>query len=220
MSINRRELIEGYMRVPTGNICDSMDELGLPLGVICELNPISATQKQSVGFAVTMKQMERHQIAEGKRLATHSKVIDNEIIYGDMLVIDVNGRKDVCSGGAMLARRAKMRGASGFVINGCLRDIREIVEMDFPVHLLGASPVRSYPHLQTIGINIPVEINGVQITPGDLIVTDETGIVVVPPIYAEEILKKALEINAKEMQLINLISDGMSFADAKAKVKF
>ena len=220
MLMTKKELIEGYKGIPTANICDAMDQLGLPLGVISELLPISATQKQAVGFAVTLKQMERHQAAEGKSLATHSQVVDDEISYGDILVIDNNGRRDVCTGGALLARRAKMRGASGYVINGCLRDIREIVELDFPVHLVGANPVKSVPHLQTVGVNIPVEIHGVQINPGDLIITDDTGIVVVPIIYAEKVLEKAKEIHAKEIQLDKLVASGMSFAEAAVKAKF
>ena len=217
--MDRSEVIEGYMKVPTGNICDAMDQLGIPIGVILGLNPISPTQKRAVGYALTIKQMERHQTAEGKGLAKHSKVIDDEISYGDMLVIDVNGRKDVCTGGSILAKRAKLRGASGYVINGCLRDVREIAEMDFPVHLVGSTPVKSSPHLQTIGINIPIEINGVQIIPGDLIVTDDTGIVVIPERYIERVLKIALEINEKENQINKMISDGISFADAVSKTR-
>lgn len=219
MSMTKKELIENYSKIPTGNICDAMDQLKLPMGVISGLNPISYNQKRAVGFAVTIKQMERHQAAEGKNLATHSKVIDEELSYGDMLVIDVNGRRDVCSGGEILAKLAKMKGVSGFIVNGCLRDKQGIVDLDFPVHLIGTSPVKSAPHLQTVGVNIPVEINGVQIIPGDLIVADDTGIVVVPQNFIEDVLKKALEIQEKETKFIELISSGMSFADTIAKIK-
>lgn len=217
--LSRKELIEGYLRVPTANVCDAMAQLDLPVRVIEGLHPVSPTQRPAVGFAVTVKQMQRHQAAEGKGLATHSKVIDTQLQYGDMLVIDVGGRTDVCTGGALLARRAQQRGASGYLINGCLRDVREIAALDFPVHLVGASPVKSSPALQTVGINIPVEINGVQILPGDLVMSDDTGVIVVPAQVAEQVLERALAINAKEAALEEMLIVGKTFAEAAAAVK-
>lgn len=218
MPISREKLIEGFLKVPTGNVCDAMVQLGVPLGVIQGLHALDPNQRQAVGVAVTVKQMERHQTAEAKNLATHSKVIDGQLEYGDFLVLDVGGRTDVCSGGALLARRAKMQGASGFIVNGCLRDIREIGKLDFPVHLLAGSPIKSSLHLQTVGVNIPVEVRGVQINPGDVIITDDTGIVVLPAQSAESVLAKALEINSKEVALESLISEGKSFAEAATLV--
>lgn len=218
MAIGREALIEAFLKVPTGNVCDAMIQLSVPLGVIQGLHELDPNQKRAVGFAVTVKQMERHQAAEGKNLATHSRVIDMQLEYGDLLVLDVGGRTDVCSGGALLARRAKMQGASGFIVNGCLRDIREIRKLDFPVHLLGGSPIKSSVHLQTVGIDIPVEIGGVQVNPGDVIITDDTGIVVLPAQYAEAVLAKALEINSKEVTLEALISEGKSFTEAATLV--
>ena len=214
MSISRKDLINGFLGLPTGNVCDAMVKLNMPLKVVYGLHQLSSEQSRSVGLAVTVKQMEKYQSGTTTNLATHSRVIDTQLQYGDLLVLDVGGRTDVCSGGSLLVRRAKEQGASGFIVNGCLRDLREIQTLDFPVHLLGGSPIKSSLHLQTVGVNIPVEIGGVQINPGDVIIADDTGIVVFPEEYAEAILKKAMEIHDKETRLENFIKEGKSFAEA------
>ena len=159
--------------------------------------------------------MTRAQSAEGAALAKHAQVIGEMLGEGDMLVIDADGRTDVCTGGALLALCAKLRGASGWVINGALRDIEEIRALDFPVHLKGGSPVKSAPLLQTVGVNVPVEFGGVQICPGDLILTDETGIVVIPAAHAEAVLEKAQSIGRIEAQTEQLLRAGRTFAQAK-----
>lgn len=213
--MEKRILLKEYENISTSNVADAMAQLGIPCGVLdANLHPLSLTQRRAAGIAVTVKQMVRSQLAEGASLAKHSKIIDEVLNPGDLMVIDVGGRTDVCTGGFLLALRAKTRGAAGYVINGCLRDIREIAELDFPVHLIGCSPTKSAPMLQTVGINIPLEIGGVQINPGDLVLTDDTGIVVIPMVHAEAVLSKAKEINAKENHLQQLLEQGLSFSEA------
>lgn len=220
MNSKEKELIEGYKKLITGNFCDAMVRFGLPLGVIYGLYPISANQKMAVGFAATLKQMERHQSEKEENLTAHTKFISEDLSEGGMFVMDIGGRRDICSAGDILARIAKIKGVAGFIVNGCVRDVGGIVELGFPVHAIGTTPEKSAPHLRTIGVNITVEINGVQIRPGDLIVADQTGVVVIPRMYAEKVLEKALEIHSKEAQMINMISKGTSLADAAAKVGF
>ncbi|MHC1757943.1 MAG: RraA family protein [Negativicutes bacterium] len=212
------KLLASFREIPTGNAADAMAQLGIPRGTINGLFPLSLQQSRAAGYAVTIKQMQRSQMASGKGLATHSKVIDEQLNQGDLLVIDVGGRTDVCTGGAILALRAKLRGVAGYVINGCLRDLREIADLDFPVHLIGGSPNKSAPDLQTVGINLPVEIGGVQINPGDLVLTDDTGIVIIPRARAEAVLDAALSIKAKEECLTEYIKGGMSFSEAAKAV--
>lgn len=217
---NKAELLKQFEAIPTGNAADAMAKLGIQSGALdSTLFPLIPSQRRTAGTAVTVKQMVRSQAAEGASLAKHSKVIDSQLTPGDLLVIDVGGRTDVCTGGFLLALRAKMQGASGYVINGALRDLEEIAQLDFPVYLAGGSPVKSSPLLETIGINIPVEIGGVQINPGDVVLMDRTGVVVIPVKFAEDVLAKAKEIGAKEEALQKLLEKGGSFAEAAKEVK-
>jgi len=212
--MDKEQLLERYIKVPTANIVDAMDRLGVARGVVQGLARLSATQQRAAGFALTVKQMQRHQTEQGRTLATHMQVVDELAQPGDLLVIDVGGRRDVCTGGALIALRAKMRGVTGYLINGCLRDVQEIAALGFPVYFLGASPVKSSPDLQTVAVNSTVEIGGVQIRPGDLIVHDDTGVVVIPPEQAAAVLAEAEAIMDKESKAEQLIKQGYSVAEA------
>lgn len=217
--MDRQELIRAFEQVPTSNAADALAKLGIPGGVIdAGLHPLSAPQRRAAGFAVTLRQMSRSRNAEGAAPARHGQVIDEILGEGDMLVIDAGGRTDACTGGGLMALRAKIRGASGWVVNGAVRDIEDIRALGFPVHLKGSSPAASTP-LQTVGINIPVEIGGVQICPGDIVLTDETGIVVIPPIQAEAVLLKAQEIGRAEAEAERLLREGLSIAQVKKEAK-
>ena len=213
--MDRIELIRAFEKVPSGNAADALAELGLPDGFVdAGLYPLAPSQRRAAGFAVTVKQVSRSQDPEKAGPARHGQVIDEFLREGSMLVIDAGGRTDVCTGGGLMALRSKLLGASGWVINGAVRDAEEIRALDFPVHLKGTSPVKSVPRLQTAGVNVPVGIGGVQICPGDLVLADETGIVVIPPEQAEAVLAKALEIGRKEEEAERLLLAGKSFMQA------
>lgn len=213
-SLRRARLVEAFRSIPTANVCDAMAQLGLGCGAVHGLAPISVQQPRAVGFAFTIRQAPRHHAAQEANLATHARVIDEVLAPHDMLVIDVGGRLDICTGGALLALRAQVRGAAGFVVNGCLRDVREIAKSGFPVHLVGSSPVKSSVALQTVGINEPVDVGGVHIRAGDLVMTDDTGIVVVAIERAWDVLERAQQIEAREAIVMQLLKGGMPFAEA------
>ena len=213
--LNRMELIEAFKVIPTGNVSDAMDKLEIPRGVIHGLSPLSMQQPRTVGVAVTIKQMQRHQEAKGNKLAKQGTVIDEIASPGDVLVFDVGGRLDICTGGALLALRAKMRGVSGYIVNGCIRDAKEIIEMDFPVHCCGISPVKSAQALETVGVNIPVQIGEVQVKSGDFIVADDSGIVIIPITKAHEVLNEARKIAKREEKFAEIVRSGKSIREAR-----
>ena len=213
--INKMELIAQLQKIPTGNISDAMDKLKVPRGVITGLQPLSLHQPRTAGFALTIKQMPRHQAAENGKLTAHLEAIDDLSMPGDVIVFDVGGRLDVCTCGALLALRAQIRGVSGFVVNGCVRDVKEIVDLQFPVHCCGASPVKSAPALQTVGINLPVQINEVQIRKGDIIVADDSGVIALPFERTHEVLHEASAISKREERYAALLRKGMGLGLCK-----
>ena len=114
-----------------------------------------------------------------------------------------------------MAKRAVRRGIVGYLVNGALRDIREIAELGLPVYFKGANPLKSAPQLQTVSINGPVEIGGVQIRSGDIVVMDDTGVLVIPPEFAETVVSRAEYIHKKEQLFEQLLDEGKSFAEAR-----
>ena len=216
--MDKNELLEALRLLPTGNIADAMVNLGLPCGVMVSPPPaIDLRQPRMAGYAYTLVQMPRHQAETEKSLVRHPEVIDSLAQPGDVVVMDVGGRLDVCSGGALFALRAKMRGLAGFLVEGCLRDLNEMVEIGLPVFCRGGSPTKSAPGVQTVAVGVPVCLGGVQVRPGDVIVGDDTGIVVFPTAFAEVILAEAQRIQRMEECVEKHIREGHSVAESRKR---
>lgn len=210
------KLIDELSRIPTGNLSDAMAKLGLPSGVLVNA-PKAADlhQPRMAGYACTVLQMPRHQTAQEKNLSKHLDVINSVAEAGDVLVVDVGGRMDVCTGGGMLALRAKIRGLRGFLINGCYRDIADVVNEKFPLFSVGSTPVKSSPMLETVGVNVTLVVGGVQIRPGDIVVGDDTGIVVIPAADARQVLRTALRIKNVETRMTQFIREGRDYKECR-----
>ena len=213
--MERAEIISRYLAFDSGNVCDAMDQLGLRRSAVQGLQPLAQTQPKTVGFARTVKQALRR-AGDTNAKARHGAFIDEKLEPGDLLVIDTSGVTHVCTGGSILALRAKMRGAVGELTNGCLRDVEDFAQLDFPVWYAGPCPIRSAADLQTLATDCPVMLGGVQICPGDLILMDGSGVVAVPADQVEAVAVRAEEICAREKKTIELVRRGLSLAEAKS----
>jgi len=127
---------------------------------------------------------------------------------GHVLVIDTRGEKRVASGGQILTTRLKVRGAAGLVSDGPVRDSGEIAKMDFPVFCAGGSAPLNLIHHHAIDLNVPIGCGGVAVYPGDVIVGDEEGVVVVPAHLADEVAADAAEQEKLEVFLLERVQNG------------
>ena len=127
---------------------------------------------------------------------------------GHVLVIDTRGEKRVASGGQILTTRLKVRGAAGLVSDGPVRDSGEIAKMDFPVFCAGGSAPLNLIHHHAIDLNVPVGCGGVAVYPGDVIVGDEEGVVVIPANLADEVAADAAEQEKLEIFLLERVQNG------------
>ena len=217
--MNRNELREAFSKISTGDIADAMVSVGVTPKTIIGLRAVNPNQKPAAGYARTLKQMVRSNARKEYALTKHGGFIDGVIGPEDVLVIDNGGRMDVCTGGALLVTRAKVKGVQGFIINGCLRDIDDIEQIDIPVYLKGGCPIKSSPLLETVGIDIPVQIGDTQVCPGDLIVMDKTGIIVVPVDEAERILETAQKIQIREDKRMEYVCNGGSVENSLKEIE-
>jgi len=127
---------------------------------------------------------------------------------GHVLVIDTRGEKRVASGGQILTTRLKVRGAAGLVSDGPVRDSGEIAKMDFPVFCAGGSAPLNLIHHHAIDLNVPIGCGGVAVYPGDVIVGDEEGVVVIPAHLADEVAADAAEQEKLEVFLLERVQNG------------
>jgi regulator of RNase E activity RraA len=127
---------------------------------------------------------------------------------GYVLVQDCRGERNGASIGSILATRLKVRGVAGLVSDGPVRDCSVIAALGFPVFCSGASaPLNLIKH-HPADINLPIGCGGVAVFPGDIIVGDGDGVVVVPRHLADEIATDAAEQEHLEDFLITLVQDG------------
>ena len=151
----------------------------------------------------------------GPALTVEVRAGDNLMIHaalllakpGDVLVIDGKADRTCALMGAIMVNQCKAIGIAGIVIDGPVRDSEEIREMGFPVFSLGTNP-NGPTKLVPGRINWPVSVGGVAINPGDLVVGDADGVVVVEREKAESLLDLAATKLAEETKRIDAIRKG------------
>jgi 4-hydroxy-4-methyl-2-oxoglutarate aldolase len=157
-----------------------------------------------VATAVTVKTL-------ASDLAAPFKAIDL-CHQGDVVVIDSHGSVDTAFWGENMAMSAMNRGVMGAVIDGACRDVEEIRRLRFPVMCKGIVPnvasISGYGH-----VNVPIQCAGVPVHPGDVVVVDGNGVVVVPKEAAPDILAEAQQLLATEHILQEKIRAGATIGE-------
>jgi regulator of RNase E activity RraA len=116
--------------------------------------------------------------------------------------------------GELLTTAAKNRGCIGAIVDGAVRDINKIDNMDFPVFARATCIYDSLHRQRVIDMDVPVEIDGVQFSPGDLVFADRDGIVVVPQSVEPKVIELAFAKVTGENKVRDAIRKGMSAVDA------
>lgn len=188
-------LVDGFSKLATASVSDAVDQVTGRRGFMShEIKPVFPTKMS--GRAVTV--LARPSTAvEPPHMAL--EVIDTAQ-PGDVLVIVMDGPDgaDVAAFGGIMCTGSKTRGLAGAVLDGGCRDIIEIQEMKFPTFARGIVPSTSLGRYVNVSKNETVICGGVEVTPGDILVGDLDGVVVVPQAQAAEILRVAQELEAKE----------------------
>jgi len=143
--------------------------------------------------------------APGDNLALHQAVAEAE--PDEVIVIDVGDERRCAHLGDILTLAAQKRGIAGFVLNGAVRDRFALAQLGVPVFHLGTSPRQ--PRKAVPGrFRIPIELLGARIRPGDVIVADTDGIVVVPAELWENLLQEAVALEAREQETCARLAQG------------
>lgn len=207
--INRadRSLVDLFRGLPTANIDDNMNRMFSLRG----LKPYNKAPLLGTAFTV--------RVPAGNNLMFNRAIDLAE--PGDVIVVDGGGYMERALCGEIMMSHAKKRGIAGFVINGCIRDVEAAAQMDFPVYALGQNP--NGPLKNGPGeINTPVVCGGMAILPGDILVGDTDGLVVIRPEDAKEVAQKAAKQNADEKKILEAIQeerwDRSGFAAALEKL--
>jgi len=190
-----RSLVEQFEGIWTSTLADTMNRHGV---MMPEIRPIFEGI-HVLGVAFTVLNYPDDNITTHKALTM--------LQPGDVLVIDEGRENNTGAFGHNMSLQARNRGIAGLVSNGCVRDIRLLREERFPAFCRGVCP-RSAQKNTPGAINVPVQVGGLVVSPGDIVVGDDDGVAVVPLAIAEEVARKARERMQMEYQQAKDIKDG------------
>lgn len=186
---NRRRLAE----VGVSTLTTCLYRRGIRNAYLHGLVPVNK-ETRMVGEAFTMRFVPVREDVTDMRDNLHQRAFD-ECPAGAVLVIDAQRELEACTCGDLLVARLKARGAAGIVTDGGFRDSNEIEGLNFPAYHARPVPPPSFLRLHAVALNEPIGCARVAIYPGDIMVGDAEGVVVVPAALANEIAEQAHELS-------------------------
>ena len=188
------QLVEAYREIPSSNIGDCVRRMNCMFGGIRAYN-----RHRVCGTAFTVK------VPAGDNLVAQMAL--DYAQPGDIIVIDGAGYADRALVGGMMLAYAEERGLDGFVVNGAVRDLDDIKSSSLPVFALAATPLG--PYREGPGeINVPVVCGGQVVMPGDILVGDSDGIVVIPRRDAADLLSAVHQNLSMEQDEMRRMKEG------------
>jgi regulator of RNase E activity RraA len=203
------ELRQRAAKLTTSGLSDALDKLEIP-GQVADVRPIDPSYSLC-GAAFTVRYRVVEAVGE-----TVGDYID-DVAPGLVVVIDNQGRTDCTVWGDILTETAHAKGIAGTVIDGVCRDAQASVTAGYPIYAR-ANWMRTGKDRVTVdATQVPVRIGGVPVAPGDLVVGDRDGVVVVPADRVVDVVALAEEIEATEEQIRIAVRSGNRLDSARAR---
>ncbi|WP_232663902.1 RraA family protein [Pseudonocardia sp. TRM90224] len=211
--IDRSAVRERFLAVDTSNVADVLDERGLPhQGLHPDLRPFSG--ERLAGWAYTIAG--GNAAYEGGGDPTKMQACGG--IGPDEVSVWSGGGEGVCYFGELIALGMAERGSVGALVDAGVRDVRWLDEHGFPVFARYRTPIQSIGRWRVTGWQEPVPMPGattptVQVRPGDFVLADHDGVLVVPAEHVLPVLERAEELTATEVRIRAALREGSSLAD-------
>jgi 4-hydroxy-4-methyl-2-oxoglutarate aldolase len=190
------DLEELSRRLHTAVLSDVLDSMGLRAQCPdIQLLPITG-HSSLVGYAKTL-QWEDFVGEDEDPYGMLIKAVDS-IIPGEIVVSVAGGSGSAAIWGELLSTATRVRGGRGAIVDGAVRDIEQMRAMDFPCFAREWTPRDSADRLKVVLYDVPVEVGGVTLDPGDFVMVDADGMVVIPSEVGDEVISSALEKIEKE----------------------
>ncbi|MCL4395006.1 MAG: RraA family protein [Chloroflexi bacterium] len=208
------ETIEAFRGITTASVADALWELGVSAHMSSDVKPIYPVK--IVGPAVTVLE----EPTTERQPPQHALELIDGAAPGSVVVISINGFREVAVWGGLMTAGAVVNELEGAVLDGSVRDVEEIErDYHFPVFSRGITPATTVGRFKTVSSNVPVVVGGITVHPGDLIVGDRDGVVVVPAGMVAKALSGAQEIENREREQTKMIRDTKSLLQGMAKYK-
>lgn len=206
-----REKLRG---VSTATLCTALFKRGLRNQFIQDVRPVGKVSRTMVGPAFTLRYIPaREDLNPLEVFRDHAhpqrKAVE-DCPEGAVMIMDSRKDARAASAGSILVTRLMQRGAEGVVTDGGFRDSPEIGDMPFPAyHQRPSAPTNLTLH-QALDVNVPIGCGDVAVWPGDILVGDGDGIVVIPRAIAAEIADEAVMMTRYEDWVLDKVRNGVS----------
>lgn len=208
--------VEALRRVSTATLSTQLLRRGFRNTFIRGLVP-TRPDLRLLGYAFTLRYVPVREdvgVGDAPDNSTNVQRIAVESVEAeDVLVIDARGELGAAVLGDILATRIKARGATGIVTDGCFRDSPSFGELDLPAYHRAPHAALSWLVHHAVDLNVPIGCGGVLVLPGDVVVGDAEGVVVIPAAYAEAVALDAAEQELAERFALERVRAGESIAD-------
>ena len=198
-------------------VSDTLDALGLLRQVVAPgLRPI-ADGMTICGYARTGIYMPIYHDDATVKVYEHEIRLIDDLAPGDVPVISCNGTRTISPWGELLSTRAQYLQSAGCITDGCVRDVRMIRDMGYPVFSNGTNPMDTKYRGKMMWIDVPCIIGGVTVNSGDLVIADLDGIVFVPSDSIDTAIEGALAKVRSENRVRDELRQGASLTDVFAR---
>lgn len=204
------ERIERLAKLYTPVVADVLDRLGYRNQAMRpDIRPLSPLAR-AAGYALTVQTVPARELAPAEPYKGELAAVDALRPFDVMLVSSC----DWSFWGELLSTAARHRGSCGIIIDGYTRDTAAITEIGFPTFCRGIHPADSLGRLDVAAHNVPIQCGGVAVDPGDLVLADADGIVVIPRAVAVQAIELAEEKVRGENLVRAKLAEGMSATEA------
>ena len=210
MTPEQESIRSRFLAVDTTTVSDVLEKVGLfDQALATDLTPIAEAQPKLAGFAYTVRM---HMLPYAGPGDPDKMQAINGMTHG-VVSVWAGDAQGMASFGELLALAMKVRGCEGIVVNGGVRDSAWIAKHGMPVFARYRSPVQSIGRLKVTGCQVPVTMPGatsrrVNVFPGDFLLGDADGVVVVPAVHIETVLSEAEQITEREKTIRTDIDSG------------
>jgi regulator of RNase E activity RraA len=190
------------LTVSTATLCTALFKRGLRNQFIQDVRPLNANLPNMVGEAFTLRYIPAREDLNPMTVFLNpnhpQRLAIEQCPVGSVLVIDSRKDARAASAGSILVTRLMVRGAAGVVTDGGFRDSPEISAMPFAAYHHRPSAPTNLTHHQAMDVNVPIGCGDVAVFPGDIVVGDKEGVIVIPANIADEVAAEAVEMTAFE----------------------
>ena len=196
-------------------LSDALDQVGLrDQAMRADIRPVFP-EAVAVGRALAALSVDIYEVLENPY---EKEIASVDLLKPGNVLVAATGRSTrTCFWGELLSTAARARGANGAVVDGYTRDVRQIVQMQFPVFAAGMNPVDSAGRGVVMDYNCPVSCGDVVVNPGDIVFGDIDGIVVIPKAAEKEVIQRAVDKVAGENRTREELQKGAYLRDVYEK---